>query len=164
MQRLIHVRTDGGGRWHSVGGDNRRHRCSSHWCHRTEDRLLRAATGRVITSPPTDHEATTNTRSNLRHGVRSLGLLSADGRVRRQRDACGGVTGRLRPLNTDGGRRRVNGQSRTPGRPTGGTVDVHSDVQRDTRWTLHQPLLLPMSHLCRVRHCRTDNWGLSPRR
>lgn len=56
--------------------------------------------------------------SHLCHGVRRLRLLGPDGRVRRQRDACGRVPGRLRPLDADGGRRVVNGQAGTPGRKT----------------------------------------------
>lgn len=48
--------------------------------------------------------------SHLCHGVRRLRLLSPNCWVRWQRDPCGGVTGCLRPLNTDGG------QPRTPER------------------------------------------------
>lgn len=54
--------------------------------------------------------------SHLRHGVRRLRLLSPDGRVRRQCDSGGRVSGPLGPLDADGGRRRVDGQSRTSGR------------------------------------------------
>lgn len=54
--------------------------------------------------------------SNLRHGVWSLGLWSSNGRVRGQGDPCGRVPGSLRPLDTDGGLRGVNGQPRAPGR------------------------------------------------
>ena len=54
--------------------------------------------------------------SDLCHGVWGLRLLGPDGRVRRQRDAGGCVTGRLRPLDAHGGRRRVNCQPWTPER------------------------------------------------
>lgn len=54
--------------------------------------------------------------SHLCHGVRGLRLLSPDCRVRRQCDAGGRVAGRLGPLDADRGRRRVDGQPRTPGR------------------------------------------------